>query len=160
RRSFRPAVELLEARVVPSWGTVGPNVNATRATGSQAETTIAINPTNPLNLFASDTWANSVRYSMDGGATWQNSNVSMIPSSDGDVQAAWDQFGNLFFTRINTTGTIEVARSSDGGATFKDPRTITNSSNGDQPSIAVGPSGVAGVAGSVWVSFTNGSNQL
>src|SRR5262249_51640468 len=82
-RSFRPAVELLEARVVPSWGTVGPNVNATRATGSQAETTIAINPTNPLNLFASDTWANSVRYSMDGGATWQNSNVSMIPSSDG-----------------------------------------------------------------------------
>jgi serine-aspartate repeat-containing protein C/D/E len=160
RRSFRPAVELLEARVVPSWATVGPNVNVTRATGNQSETTIAINPTNTLNLFASDTWANKVRYSTDGGATWQNSNVSAIPASIGDVQAAWDQFGNLFFTRINTTGTIEVARSSDGGASFKDPRTIANSSGADQPSIAVGPSGVAGVAGSVWVSFTDGSNQL
>jgi protocatechuate 3,4-dioxygenase beta subunit len=151
---------LLEARVVPSWATVGPSVNITKAAGNQAESTVVINPTNPLNLFASETFTNKARYSLDGGLTWQNSNLSAIPSSIGDVQAAWDQFGNLFFTRINTSGTIEVARSSDGGVTFKDPRTIAASANGDQPSIAVGPSGVAGVAGSVWVSFTNGSNQL
>jgi hypothetical protein len=159
-RSFRPAVELLEARVVPSWATVGPSSNITRATSNQAESTIAINPTNPLNVWECDTISNVGRYSLNGGATWQNSNMSTIPASVGDVQAAWDQFGNLFFTRINSSGTIEVARSSDGGATFRDPRTIANSSGGDQPSIAVGPSGVAGVAGSVWVSFTNGSGRL
>jgi protocatechuate 3,4-dioxygenase beta subunit len=143
-----------------TWATVGPNVNISRASGNQSESTIAINPTNPLNLFESDTLSNVSHYSTDGGITWHVSNTSAIPASIGDVQAAWDKFGNLFFTRINSSGTIEVARSSDGGATFKDPRTIANSSGGDQPSIAVGPSGVAGVAGSVWVSFTNSSNQL
>jgi hypothetical protein len=159
-RSFRPTLERLETRLCPSWATVGPTVNISKATGNQAESTIVVNPTNPLNVWESDTLTNVCHYSTDGGATWLTSNLSGIPSSIGDVQAAWDHFGNLFFTRITSSGSIQVARSSDGGATFKDPSTIANSSGGDQPSIAVGPSGVPGVAGSVWVSFTNGSNQL
>ena len=35
--------------------TVGPNVNITRAAGNQAESTISVNPANPLQLFESDT---------------------------------------------------------------------------------------------------------
>ena len=46
----------------------------------------------------------------------------------------------------------------DGGATLIDPRTVV--SNSDQPSIAVGPSGVTGVPGSVWISTTDSSNRL
>jgi hypothetical protein len=144
-----------------TWATVGPNVNISKASGNHSESTISINPTNPLNLFASDTLGDPAarRYSTNGGVTWINSNSAGLPGSDGDIQTAWDKFGNLFITYLSTSLGVVVARSSDGGATFKDPRTII-SSGGDQPSIAVGPSGVAGVAGSVWVSFTNSSGQL
>ena len=124
----------------------------------QAESTIAINPTNPRNLFASETKSGMTRFSMDGGLTWTNSNLSAIPGSIGDIQAAWDTFGNLFFTRLSSNQSVTVARSSDGGATFKDPRTVVGPGS-DQPSIAVGPSGQVGV-GSVWISTTNSSNQL
>src|SRR5437588_12263012 len=36
---------------------VGPNLNITKSSANNAETTIAINPLNPNNLFADDTWA-------------------------------------------------------------------------------------------------------
>jgi hypothetical protein len=162
RRRFRPRLEQLEDRIAlnPSL-LVGPNVNITKAAGNQAESTISINPTNRLNLFESDTLSTVGRYSTDGGQTWKVSDMSALPASIGDVQTAWDSFGNLFLTEIRLSDfSIMVARSSDGGATFKDVRIIASSAFSDQPSIAVGPRGVAGVAGAVWVSFTNSSNQL
>src|SRR5262249_29066740 len=82
-----------------------------------------------------------------------NTSTSAVPASCCDAQTAWDAFGNLFVTYISTSGGIIVARSSDGGATLTDARTV--SSSGDQPSIAVGPGGAAG-PGSVWVSFERG----
>jgi protocatechuate 3,4-dioxygenase beta subunit len=153
--------ELAIPPTAATWATVGPNVNISRASGNHSESTISINPTNPLNLFASETLGDPAarRYSTNGGVTWINSNSAGLPSSDGDIQTAWDRFGNLFITYLSTSLGVVVARSSDGGVTFRDPRTIV-SSGGDQPSIAVGPSGVAGVAGSVWVSFTNSSGQI
>jgi len=118
-----------------------------------------INPTNPLNLFCSETNSYFTRYSTDGGQTWKNSNTSAIPAGPAgfgaDVQAAWDSFGNLFMTRFGAGQSTIVARSGDGGATFKDPRTVVTTSS-DQQSIAVGPSGVAGVPGSVWISVNTG----
>src|SRR5215475_4083427 len=80
--------------------TVGPNINITRLSGSQAESTISVNPTNNNNLFESDTISNIGHYSMDGGLTWSISNLSALPSSIGDVQTAWDQYGNLYLTRF------------------------------------------------------------
>lgn len=151
RMSRRLGVEPLEDRTVPSL-TVGPNINITQALGSQAESTIAINPTNPLNLFECDTLSNVGHYSLDGGTTWAASNMSALPISIGDVQTAWDQLGNLFVTRLTSTKVVMVGRSSDGGATFKDPRALGVNSS-DQPSIAVG-------GGAVWVSFTDSHNQL
>jgi hypothetical protein len=136
---------------------VGPNVNVNPLLGNQAESTISVNPTNPMNLFASDTLSNVGRYSTNRGLTWSTSNTSALGASIGDVQTAWDRFGNLYITRLNTTfgpgglpGVI-FERSSDGSATFTDLRTFAGF--GDQPSIAVG-------ANSVWVSFANDSNQI
>ena len=145
--------------MLAAWAAVGANVNVNPVTGSQAESTIVINPTNPSNLFCSSTAAAIARFSTDGGATWSNSNLAAIPASAGDVQAAWDGFGNLFITRFGPGLNVIVARSSDGGATFKDPRTVVGASS-DQPSIAVGPSGQVGVPGSVWISVTNSANQI
>ncbi len=56
--------------------TVGPNVNISAALGNNAEQSIAINPTNPNNLFASETIAGVSKFSVDGGLTWHNSNLS------------------------------------------------------------------------------------
>src|SRR5690348_1340355 len=69
--------------------TVGTNINISKATGNNVEECIAINPRNPLNLFASETWALVTKYSTDGGITWQNSNLSALGSSIGDVSAAF-----------------------------------------------------------------------
>lgn len=158
-RSFAFAVILvlgttqaLRAAVI----TVGPNVNITQALGNQAESTISVNPLNPLQLFESDTISGVGHFSTNGGATWLTSNLSALGTSLGNVQTAWDQFGNLFLTRFGNPSpstSIIVARSTDGGATFADVRTISGVSGNNQPSIAVG-------ANSVWVDFTNPSGQI
>ena len=100
--------------------TVAPNVNITRASGNNAETTIAINPRNPLNVFADDTWSVVGRYSLDGGLTWSTSDVSALGTSDGDVSSAFDDFGNLFLVQFSSVSTLQVVvgLSTNGGASF------------------------------------------
>ena len=98
-------IEQLENRSLLTSLTVGPNVNISKLTGNQAESTISINPTNPLNLFESDTVSTATmstpgHFSTDGGETWRASDMSALPDSLGDVQTTWDSFGNLFLTQI------------------------------------------------------------
>jgi hypothetical protein len=142
-----------------TWATVGPNVNIDKLSGNHAESTIAINPTNPLNLFAADTLGDpsARRYSLDGGVTWHASTSTGLPASIGDVQTAWDKFGNLFLVYLTPSVGTVVVRSSDGGATFKDARTIASSGT-DQPEIAVGPSGTS-APGAVWVAYNGSGNN-
>jgi hypothetical protein len=147
----------------PSGVVVGPTVDISRAPGNQAETSVAIDPNDTQRVFAvSNNLSGSTAfaaYSTDGGTTWTRSNLSAIPASCCDQQVAWDGFGNLFMVYLTASnGDAVVARSIDGGATFIDPRTVVRSA--DQPSIAVGPSGVDGVPGSVWISTTNSSNRI
>jgi hypothetical protein len=145
----------LEVRTLLSTLAVSPNVDISRQAGNEAESTISINPTNPLNLFAGSTVGNLNKYSTDGGLTWRVSTYVGLPVTIGDIQSAWDSFGNLFITYISSTGRDVVARSNDGGATFRDGRML--GTNIDQPSIAVGPSGLPDVPEAVWVSFTDTS---
>src|SRR5262245_2381159 len=78
--------EPLEDRWLPTvTPIVGPNVNIIQASGSQAETAIAVNPLNKKNLFATCN-GDFYKFSMDGGVTWQDSNVSALPSSCCDQQ--------------------------------------------------------------------------
>jgi hypothetical protein len=133
---------------------VGANVNITKNTRTLAETTMAINPTNPLDLYESDTVDGIGHYSMDGGKTWKMSDESTVAVYS-DTQAVFDPFGNLFLTYIDAnTGRSALAWSTDGGKTFKQPYLLPGSASSDQPSLAVGPGG-SGAAGSVWVSFAN-----
>ena len=53
RRGYQPELEILEGRrLLATTLTVGPNVNLGHISGSQSEPTIAIDPTNPLHMFA------------------------------------------------------------------------------------------------------------
>src|SRR3989442_855081 len=83
KRHARPTVEFLEGRVVPSF-TVGKNVNISKSFGfDDEETAIVINPTNPLNLFATSTAEQAEGgvngwFSTDGGKIWKISDFSQI----------------------------------------------------------------------------------
>ncbi|PWU14633.1 MAG: hypothetical protein C5B50_16995 [Verrucomicrobia bacterium] len=103
-------------------------------------------------MFAADTWAVTARYSMDGGVTWNNSSVSALPASIGDVSAAFDSFGNLFLAELTSSSTAcVVALSTNGGATFR--VLYTTAANVDQPTVVTGPSSTPG-QGSVWITYT------
>jgi hypothetical protein len=127
--------------------TVGTNVNVTATGGNQAEGTIAINPTNPMQLFEASNPGATARRSTDGGTTWLTS-VAGIGSSCCDNVASWDSFGNLFLVNINgALNAVVLYLSTDGGANFSSLATIDTGSI-DQPSVKAG-------AGSVWVTWND-----
>lgn len=133
---------------------------------NQGETAIAVDPNNPNRLFAvaTDTQSDLVAaISSDGGATWSTEIIAtggpdgLLPALS-DERAAFDQFGNLFLTYIDSTGNnIVVAASRDGGKTFHLVGNFTDPGGADvdQPAIATGPG--TGDGGTVWVSFNGGS---
>jgi hypothetical protein len=139
---------------------VGANVNITRLTNNQTETTIAINPVNPQNLFAGANggynYSNKLPlpsvfyYSTNGGANWMTSNVSALPAVCCDQSTSWDEFGNLFLTYLAQAGPAVVALSTNGGASF----ILLYQSAGapDQPTITTGPGG-SYAPGSVWITY-------
>src|SRR5262249_38471859 len=157
----RLRVEVLESRNLLDVSlTVGANVLVHPKEGTQNETSISMNPTNPTNVFAisNDSRSNDLfaNYSTNGGQTWQLTDVSQVPQSCCDQQTAWDSFGNLFMAYLTSTsprGVVTVL-STDGGQTFR-LLDRTDGTNGDQPSVAVGPSGAGDGSGSVWISWRN-----
>jgi hypothetical protein len=155
--SKRLSLEALEARTLltisPSSLMVGTNVNIAQSTQQgqgQAETTIAIDPTDSTDsrLFAASNAAASASnhfaaYSTNGGVTWNPSDVSKIPTGRVDEQATFDQYGNLFLTYLDGNSEAVVAWSANGGKSFAGYKVL---GPGDQPSVATGH-------GSVWVSY-------
>jgi len=123
-------------------------------TTPQNETTIAINPTNPMNVVAG---ANDYRvccdftglndatgwayYSFDGGATWGNVQLPALTvetgaagqlkkvDSAGDPVVAFSPDGvayyaNIAFSRISPASAIIVSVSRDGGRTWSAPNVV------------------------------------
>ena len=132
------------------------NLNVTAMPGNEAEDAIAVNPTRPSNVVAMSTLSDAVAglavgVSVDSGHTWARRVIGASTADPlGDIccdqQLAWDRFGNLWMTYlVNSNFDVLVALSTDGGFTFR--KVADLQTNGDQPSIAVGPN-------SVWVSFT------
>jgi hypothetical protein len=138
---------------------VGPNINITRSPANNAEETISINPTAPNNLFASETASLATKYSKDGGLAWSNSNVSALGPSQGDVSAAFDNYGNLFLSRFSSAATLQVVvgLSTNGGASFSF-LFETSSQDNDQPTVTAGPNSDG--HGSVWITYTDVSGNL
>ena len=147
--------------------TVGTNVNITAWTNNQAETTIAVNPANPQNLFAGVNGGyvyvsrlplpSMFFYSTNGGVSWKASDVSALPASCCDQSASWDNFGNLFLTYLAISGPVVVALSTNGGASFT--LLYETADVGDQPTIVIGPGG-AYAPGSVWITYASGSGLV
>jgi BNR/Asp-box repeat len=153
------------------------NIDISLRRGNEAETAVAISHTNPTlitsvsNLESS---ATSHSWSTDGGQTWQHDTIA-----DGDAlgfaccdgQLASDDFGNIFFTYLNSSIDVKAGISIDGGASFQPLNFLANLParvptfeykslaargrrvSGDQPSIACG-------LDSVWITWTSSSSTI
>jgi hypothetical protein len=132
-----------------------PNVDTTAHANNEWEEDIAINPTNPQQMFleANEDTAEPgifVTFSTDGGATWTGRIIAdgndSFDTACCDPSVSWDNFGNLFVSYINDAATKDILLlSTDGGATFKEIDTFPAA---DQPKVATG-------AGAVWIVDNN-----
>src|SRR2546426_412535 len=150
----------------PARISVGPNVNVSRMLGNQAETTVAVNPTNPDNvvIVSNIQFGNRLfeGFTLDG-QHWTSRQIADGTDSLGlaccDPSAAFDEFGNLFLTYLDSKAhDVQLALSTDGGATFRFLKTVEQTNNQgnpeankwgapvDQPTVTTG-------AGSVWVTW-------
>ncbi len=144
-RNAQPVVECLEDRVL-----FNINISQLSQPGNQSEGTIALDPTNSNRMFAASNseWVPRVmaRYSVDGGTTWLQSNLSQIPVGLGDPQATFDTYGNLYLTYITheVPTRVVVAVSYNAGISFLS-QDFEYFGEGDRPSIAAGIGG-AGIS--------------
>jgi hypothetical protein len=137
--------------------------DVSQKTGSDSECAMAKNPTNPLQLFAFCNTAGAgmlaVR-STDGGVTWiypdptdktiADGDPGQGPASCCDPSLAWDTFGNLFITYLNTNATtVEALLSTDGGATFTN--LVTFAGSVDQQTVVAANTTAPGAPVAVWL---------
>jgi hypothetical protein len=79
--------------------TIGTNVNVTNEAGAQSETSVAVDPTNPLHIIESVndlTNTAAVYESVDGGATWTNTNLTTNGAFCYDTWDAFNTNGDAF----------------------------------------------------------------
>jgi hypothetical protein len=140
---------------------VGPNIDVNKEIGNQSEAFVAVNPRNPAQVFVVSNEVDlppgsgmMASFSADGGVTWNprliGDGTDGLPVAFSDPWAAWDEFGNLFFSYLgqpfapNFTLPLTIAMSTDGGRTFTKQAQFTNVF--DHPEITVGN-------GSVFVTY-------
>ncbi len=143
--------------------TVVPNVNVSRLAGNQEETAVAVDPTNPQRVFVvsnNDAGGLMFAFSTNAGATWTSrigaNGADGLPRACCDPSASWDGFGNLFVTYLDSnvaTGSVHVLLSGNGGQTFTPIANLGAGQSDNQPTITTG-------AGSVWVTWTDGSDRI
>jgi hypothetical protein len=149
RRKTSLFIEPLESRTLFSVA----NISQNPMMAESNEGTIAVNARNPSRLFAAynefqndEVVGVGASYSTDGGASWQPSDLAALLPSLGDPDAAFDQFGNLFFAYLSQPDAmgntyVVVAESFNSGASFA--RSIRfDSFPADQPKVATGPAGI------------------
>ncbi len=192
RRSLRVALgSLLVAALVgllasaASAGGSGPDavaravkgpVDASKLSGNESETAVAVNPTDPDNVVIvsnRESGSGLVRsYSTDGGATWTTgviANGGELGHACCDGTLSWDEFGNLFLGYLSDDNfnVVPVAVSVDGGRTFRLVQNVDPGPNPRRHATAANRRGIEGsgvdqptlVAGEgmLWVVWNGGS---
>ncbi|MGH9122562.1 MAG: sialidase family protein [Acidimicrobiales bacterium] len=138
---------------------------------------LARNPKNPdelvmVNRVDRPDFTAEVRYSTDGGNTWQNSALQM-PAEDqyqgGESLVAhklyaprpvWDDNGNLYVLFVTLSGggnqpdSIWIEKSTDGGQSFRPP-TLVGAPSSYQVDLAIDPS-----TGKLFASWLQGPQPL
>jgi len=158
---------LLTGSAVHAQVSGGIDVNTSKMAGDQSECAIAKNPSNKLQLFVMcNNNAGAGMFaarSIDGGVTWvypdpsktiaNGVNLALGPAAIGDPSLAWDTFGNLFLTYIDSgVRNIVTLLSTDGGQTFAllaqfGPASV------DQPTVTTD-------SGEIWIAWNQGGQMV
>ncbi|MBZ5721725.1 MAG: glycoside hydrolase [Acidobacteriia bacterium] len=122
--------------------TVGPNTNVTNETGAQSETSVAVNPTNPMDIITSVNDLNpsgnaeaSAYESLDGGVTFTSTYKTPVPGFCYDTWDAFNANGDAFvsyecsdqriaYRKAGTTNWVEIKLSPLAGS-FPDRDMVT-----------------------------------
>ncbi|MDZ7290704.1 MAG: T9SS type A sorting domain-containing protein [candidate division KSB1 bacterium] len=103
-----------------------PNIRVSRPESTwPEEVTIAIDPTNPLNLAAGAN-IDFYYFSTDGGSTWNEGRLSSSLGVAGDPCVAFDAAGNLYYAHLSRPASgswldrIVVQKSTNGGVSWND----------------------------------------
>ncbi|MDB5385108.1 MAG: hypothetical protein JWM11_754 [Planctomycetaceae bacterium] len=130
------------------------NVNISQLAGSQAEESIAVNPTNPLNLVVLSNGGTGndefEAFSMDGGKTWTQAPLDSVDDGVGnsssdrfDGAVKFDSFGNchiIYIARTSSgTSAMIYGISTNGGQAFATQTVEPLGSGSDKPWLATGP---------------------
>ncbi len=150
--------------------TPGTDRDTSQRTGDDNECAIAKNPVNSNQLFilcnvGSGAGQFAAR-STDGGSTWIYPDPSDKTITDGDPgqgpaaccdpTLAWDKFGNLFITYIDSgVSNIVTILSTDGGATFTNLASFNGSV--DQPTVT---QATVGANVNLWVVWNQGGSMV
>ena len=136
----------LSARLAERGLDADPDRNASEWPGTQAEVSIAVDPSDPAVVLAASMSVPDGRIlamsSRDSGAHWIRVAVPRGEGSiiDNDPMVAFDTRGTAYLARIpaGPTGTsVEVLRSPDGGRTWEEPIRIQDSGQDDKVALAV-----------------------
>jgi hypothetical protein len=138
------------------------DVNVTKMSEDQSECTISKNPTNLLQVFVScnnlDGRGLFAAWSVDGGVTWKYTDDKTIADGDpvevpvafSDPSSAWDAFGNLYLTYLDSMyKEVVTLLSKDGGKTFSLLARFPGSS--DQPTVVATRTRNPPVPVAVWI---------
>jgi len=121
---FAASITLLPGVAFSQWLNV--QVSDPRSTDPE-EVVISINPTNPLNLAAgANIWY--YYFSMDGGYTWTERDLTSTYGVWGDPCVTFDALGDLYFAHLSWPNQVAgdwldrivVQKSSNGGVTYND----------------------------------------
>lgn len=140
--------------------------NMSQMLNYQNECAIIKNPTNKYQLFAACNNATGGLFaarSTDLGTTWvypdpsktiaNGINAALGPAACCDPSLAWDTFGNLYITYIDSAGSnIVTLLSTDGGQTFATLATFGPASV-DQPTVTAD-------SGEVWIVWNQSGSMV
>ncbi|HEV2177441.1 MAG TPA: sialidase family protein [Terriglobia bacterium] len=139
---------------------LGKNVNITREAGAQSETSVGVDPTNPLHIIESVndlTNTAAVYESFDGGATWANSNLATGGAFCYDTWDAFNSNGDAFvsFECSDQRIAYKLAGSSTWVAT-----TLTNAGSfPDRDMVTIDNSATSPFFGSVYIGYDDNGNN-
>jgi hypothetical protein len=140
--------------------------------GSDSECATAQNPANPLQVFAFCNTSGAGMFaarSTDGGVTWfypDPTDKTIVDGDSGqgptaccDPTLAWDTFGNLYITYLNSAvnGVVTIL-STDGGATFSTLATFNGSV--DQPTVVAVDTTQPGAPVAVWIVWNQSGSMV
>jgi len=154
---LRPFVEFTQSET--SLAARGRNIVATYNTS--ANQPVGPNPAGPGLVFLRR-FLSGFSSSTDGGQTWASGFFPPVPGSIftfGDPAVDVDRHGNFYFSGLGTDAaggfTIQVNKSTDGGATWSPAAVVQQDDGGDKEWIAVGPDPLVGSRDNVYVTWTS-----